>query len=157
MSDHDNKMLWGVSTWIFLHTMAARITDEGYMKLRGQLLSITKKICSNLPCPHCAQHATKFMNRVQPNSIPNKLVYQSMLFQFHNAVNMRLGKPPFPLEKLEEYKTRHLGIALQNFLTFYAKRYNGTIQAGIQSTEIIRRRIAISVRQWVLKNWGYFR
>ena len=116
MSDHDNKMLWGVSTWIFLHTMAARITDKGYIKLRGQLLSITKKICSNLPCPHCAQHATKFMNRVQPNSIPNRLVYQSMLFQFHNSVNMRLGKPPFPLEKLEEAALKNMETLKVDFL-----------------------------------------
>ena len=157
MSDNDNKMLWGVSTWIFLHTMAARISELGYKKLRGQLLAITKRICSNLPCPHCAHHAREFMRKVHPRSLPNKTVFQSMLFQFHNSVNMRLGKQQFASEELTVYKTKHLGITLQNFLTFYAKRYNGTLQAGIQSTEIIRRRIAISIQQWIQKNWGYFK
>jgi len=46
---------------------------------------------------------------------------------------------------------------LQNFLTFFARRYNGTIQAGIQSTEIKRRRIAISVKDWIERNWTSFR
>ena len=149
-------MLWGKCTWTFLHTLAARISENGYIKLRPQLLSITKKICYNLPCPDCARHATIFMGKVTINSIPNKVVFQSMLFQFHNSVNMRLGKAQFTLEELKIYKKNNLGISLQNFLTFYAKRYNGTIQAGIQSTEIIRRRIAISVLEWVRKNWNYF-
>ena len=136
--------------------MAARIRKESYPYLKGQLLAVVKQICYNLPCPECARHATQFMRNVHLASLPNKTVFISMLFQFHNSVNARLGKRQYTLEDLKEYKNRNIGIDLQNFLTFYAKRYNGTLQAGIQSTELIRRRIAISVRAWLQKNWLHF-
>ena len=156
MSNEGNKMLWGVSTWRLFHTMAARIREESYPYLKGQLLAVVKQICYNLPCPECARHATQFMRNVHLASLPNKTVFISMLFQFHNSVNARLGKRQYTLEDLKEYKNRNIGIDLQNFLTFYAKRYNVTLQAGIQSTELIRRRIAISVRAWLQKNWLHF-
>ena len=156
MSNEGNKMLWGVSTWRLFHTMAARIREESYPYLKGQLLAVVKQICYNLPCPEWARHATQFMRNVHLSSFPNRTVFISMLFQFHNSVNARLGKRQYTLEDLKEYKNRNIGIDLQNFLTFYAKRYNGTLQAGIQSTELIRRRIAISVRAWLQKNWLHF-
>ena len=156
MSNEGNKMLWGVSTWRLFHTMAARIREESYPHLKGELLAVVKQICYNLPCPDCARHATRFMNGVNLATLPNKTVFISMLFQFHNSVNARLGKQQYTLEDLKVYNKRNLGIDLQNFLTFYARRYNGTLQAGIQSTELIRRRIAISVRAWLQKNWLHF-
>jgi len=157
MSDNENSMLWGKSTWILFHTMAARISEDAYPKLYLQLLSIVKNICSNLPCPHCREHAVAWMIRVKSSGITNKDLFISMLYQFHNSVNARTGKPQFKHKSLEQYKKNNLGIALQNFLTFFARRYNGTIQAGIQSTEIKRRRIAISVKDWIERNWTSFR
>ena len=156
MSDNDNKMLWGRCTWILFHVLAARINEKSYPSLKGEILGIINQVCKNLPCPDCASHATNFINIVKLQTVPTKQLLKSMLFQFHNQVNRRLNKRQFTLKELEVYDRYNLGIAIQNFLTFYAKRYNGTLQAGIQSTELRRRRIAISVHEWFKKNWHHF-
>ena len=79
-----------------------------------------------------------------------------MLFVFHNRVNRKLGKPQFHHSNLLIHKKNNLGIVIQNFVTFFAKRYNGTIQAGITSTEITRRNIASRIAGWFKGNWKYF-
>ena len=156
MSENENKMLWGKSTWILLHTLAARIKESEYPRLKAELFAIMRQICANLPCPDCAKHAREFIGIVRIETIPTRILFNSMLYQFHNNVNLRIGKGQVGIQVLEGYKAYNLGIALQNFLTFYAKRYNGTIRAGVTSTEVIRRRIAISVHEWIRKHWGSF-
>ena len=156
MSENQNKMLWGKSTWILLHTLAAQIKDSEYQRLKVELFSIVRQICANLPCPDCAKHAREFIGIDRVETIPTKVLFNSMLHQFHNSVNHRIGKRKVGIQVLHEYNTYNLGIALQNFLTFYAKRYNGTLSAGIVSTEIIRRRVAITTHEWLKKHWGCF-
>lgn len=156
MSQSENRVLWGKSVWMLFHTLAAKVNVEEYKVLKYELLAILRQICFNLPCPDCAIHASRFISAVRIETIPTKDLFKSMLFQFHNQVNQRIGKQYFTIQELDRYEKYSLGISLQNFLTFYAKRYNGTIQAGIMSTEIKRRRIAISVKQWFGKNWTAF-
>ncbi len=93
---------------------------------------------------------------MHPDSVPNKREFRAMLFVFHNSVNARIGKPKYHHSRLIEHKNANMGIVLQNFLTFFAKRYNGTIQAGITSTEMARRRISSRVAGWFKSNWAYF-
>ena len=150
----EKKMMWGRATWIFLHTMAEKINPDFYKRNRYMILDMVKKICYNLPCPYCASHATQFMNTVKPDSVPNKREFRAMLYVFHNSVNKRTGKPQYDHRYLIEHRRRNMGIVLQNFITFYAKRYNRTIQTGVTSTEIYRRTIAKNVTGWFKSNWG---
>ena len=156
MSQDEKNLFWGKSTWMFFHTLAEKVDEEKYKVLKYELIAIVRQICSNLPCPECAAHASRFISTVRIETIPTKHLFKSMLFLFHNQVNARIGKPQFMSQQTSCYKHYSLGISLQNFLTFYAKRYNGTIQAGIMSTETKRRRIAISVNQWIKNNWTSF-
>jgi hypothetical protein len=150
------KTYWGRSTWELFHAMGEKINEDFYAKNNHMILNIVKQICKNLPCPDCARDATIFMNSVHPNSVPNKKEFRAMLFVFHNRVNRKLGKPQFHHSNLLTHKNNNLGIVIQNFVTFFAKRYNGTIQAGITSTEIARRNIASRIAGWFKGNWKYF-
>jgi len=151
-----NKMIWGKATWMLFHILAERINPVFYFNNKRQVLGLVKAICSKLPCPTCTTHAMRFMSRVNVSSVPTKTQFRAMLYYFHNKVNLRLGKPQFKFRDLTRYKTFNLGIALSNFLVFYAKRYNGTIQVGVTSTEIARRKIAQSALDWFKTSWRWF-
>ena len=83
------EMLWGEPTWFLFHTLAEKIKEEEFLNLRFELLGYIKKICGNLPCPTCAQHATKYLNGVNFNTIQTKKDLQFMLFSFHNDINKK--------------------------------------------------------------------
>lgn len=156
MSFNDNKIIWGNSTWILLHTIAARINENSYNILKGQLYGLFVNICSNLPCPECTNHANRFTNIVKLETIPTKQLFESMLFQFHNNVNARINKPQYKVENLVKYKQYNLGIVLQTFVNQYSKRYTSSLVAGIPSTERARRNIAYTVINWIKTNWRHF-
>jgi hypothetical protein len=156
MSEAKTKIRWGKSTWDLFHTLAEKIDADYYMKNRWQILDMIKKICFYLPCPDCAGHATRFLSKVKVESIPNKNQFRAMLFYFHNSVNARVGKQQFKFKHLDVYKNFNLGIALNNFIIYFAKRYNSTLRAGITSTEIDRKKIAHSVTIWFKTNWRNF-
>ena len=149
-------MLWGKSTWMLFHTIVERVDEQQYKTYKGQILSMIKHICNNLPCPECTEHAGRFINKVRIESVPTKQSMKLMLYQFHNQVNRRVRNSQFNMKDLDIYKKYNIGIVIQNFLTFYAKRYDGTLQGGRLSTELTRKRIANSVREWMRNNYKIF-
>ena len=70
---------WGPCTWYLFHSLAEKIKEEHFSDLRLGLLSIMKEICSSLPCPDCAGHATHFMTRLNVNRIQTKNDMKMML------------------------------------------------------------------------------
>ena len=64
--------VWGPPTWILFHTLIAKLTDDGFNTIGLQLFRYIKRICNNLPCPDCAQHATQFLSRVNMTTIKTK-------------------------------------------------------------------------------------
>ena len=156
MSENISKIRWGKCTWVLFHTIAEKVNASYYEKNRWVIFDMIRQICKFLPCPYCADHATQFLSNVKIESVSNKQQFRAMLFCFHNSVNKRIGKPEFKYNGLAIYKNYNMGIALHNFLIFYAKRYNGTLQSGVTSTEMTRRKIAHSVTNWFRNNWANF-
>ena len=74
------EMLWGEPTWFLFHTLAEKIKEEEFLNLRGELLGYIQKICGNLPCPTCAEHASRHLNGINFNTIQTKEDLQFMLF-----------------------------------------------------------------------------
>jgi len=97
---------WGEITWIFLHTLSVRITEEQYTQHRPLLFDTLQTICKCLPCPECQQHAIFYM-RTKP-SPPTLLGFKTLIWEFHNAVNMTTNKRKYPIEILEIYKVVNL-------------------------------------------------
>ena len=94
-------MKWGEPTWFLFHTLAEKIKPEYYAELQKELLNLIYTICSNLPCPNCAKHATQYLNAVNFNTLTTKESLQLLLHRFHNEVNLRKGFAEFPLEQLK--------------------------------------------------------
>ena len=98
--NNPNKIRWGPPTWFLFHTLAHKIKEEHFSKIKFELLNNIAIICRNLPCPKCADHATQYMSKINVGAIQTKDDIKNMLFKFHNDVNMRTGAPMFEFNEL---------------------------------------------------------
>ena len=58
---------WANPTWFFFHTLIEKIHPNHYLVIKEEVMAYIKKICSMLPCPDCAQHATHYMTQITTN------------------------------------------------------------------------------------------
>lgn len=93
-----SKDVWGRATWIFMHHMVHALKEER-TDLIHPILNIIRKICRNLPCPECSDHATILLNSLNLNSIKTKHDLVRCLYEFHNKVNVRIKKREFTIEE----------------------------------------------------------
>ena len=86
------KWEWGPRGWKWLHVTAINyplkptLTDASIAHRR------IWNFVANLPCPECRDHATRFFHQ-RPPVLLSAGDLQVWVWRFHNAVNLRLGKP----------------------------------------------------------------
>lgn len=148
------SMKWGEPTWFLFHTLAEKIKPEYFQEVRVELLNIIYTICSNLPCPDCAKHATAYMNGINFNSITTKDHLRLMLFRFHNEVNRRKGFAEFPVEQLSEKYSRADTVKIIHYFMPFFEDKHGSIR--MIADDMHRARIALQLRAWFNKNIGVF-
>lgn len=113
---------WGPCTWYLFHTLAEKVKDESFPLIKESLISLIKRICSNLPCPECAGHAQQKMGTLNVNGIRSKRDLQLMLLSFHNEVNQRIKNPIFTEQQMDEkYKTAITSSIIQYFIQTWQK------------------------------------
>jgi hypothetical protein len=118
-----SKDTWGPATWTLFHTLAEKIQDKHFNEAKSDLLTFIKRICSNLPCPDCAAHATQYTSKLTPNHFTSKEQFKLFLFHFHNSVNIRTGKRPFMLEELNaKYSRANTFVVVPYFIKVYSYR-----------------------------------
>ena len=113
---------WANPTWFFFHTLIEKIHPNHYLIIKEEVMAHIKKICTMLPCPDCAEHATHFMHNIK--TPPTKEDCKKMLFIFHNAVNVRVKHPLYPIEGLSIYQHVNLKVCYQLFREQYIKKTN---------------------------------
>ncbi len=91
---------WGIPTWIFLHTLLAKVKPDKYDQIKLELLQHITAICNILPCPTCRQHASTYMERIKIFMLPTLDSFKKLLFDFHNHVNHRLNKKIYTYDYL---------------------------------------------------------
>jgi hypothetical protein len=128
-----SKDTWGPATWTLFHTLAEKIQDDQFNDAKSDLLTFIKRICSNLPCPDCAAHATQYTSKLTPNHFTSKEQFKLFLFHFHNSVNMRTGKRPYTLEELNaKYSRANTFVVVPYFIKVYSYR-NTNVRLMINS------------------------
>lgn len=147
------EMLWGQPTWFFFHTLAEKVKEEHFNKIRFELFSFIKQICNNLPCPDCARHATKYMNGINFHAILNKEQFKVMLFNFHNEVNIQKKYDTFDYADIVKYKSAvTINIVSHFFHHFNKKTYNVKLDiSGFHRNNLLKR-----MRDWMEINYYYF-
>ena len=146
---------WSIPTWIFFHTLAAKINEKFYKNNIKMILFIIKIICKNLPCSECSRHAFNFMKNVNENNVKTKKDLIEMFWTFHNSVNKRTGKIMFKKEDLGKYSRLRFDFVLVNFLNNYVSRF-GFLAGGHLSNLSNRKKIAYNLTNWMRYHWKHF-
>jgi hypothetical protein len=149
-------MKWGAPTWTLLHTLAEKIGDAEMNNLtfRTDFLNLIFSICTNLPCPSCAEHAKQTLNKLNYRAIRTRRDLKTMLFEFHNAVNARKGYRQFTREELDEkYARGNLPEIIYTFFHFYKDK---TRNQRYLATEMFRDRVIQRMQEWFVENQTRF-
>jgi hypothetical protein len=140
------KVKWGEPTWFLLHTLSVKVKESEFKNIRIDLLNRIYAICTNLPCPDCANHAQKYLDNINFNTIQTKEDLKMLLFIFHNHVNIKKGYPLFPYEKLDEkYSLAITNNIIKNFMVHFSDR-NRSLK--LLAGDLQRSQLCI-----ILKNW----
>jgi len=154
-SQKDTKtMRWGEPTWFLLHTIAEKVREESFQSMRVELLQIIYIICTNLPCPDCATHATTYLNGINFNAIQTKEQLKNMLFTFHNVVNARKGYTQFYRGDLDEKYSK--AVTLNIILNFMKYFENKTSNSHMMANNLYRTKAIVSIKSWFNNNMRYF-
>lgn len=143
--------IWGPPLWIFLHTISATISEEGYYAIGKQLFYFIVRIAKSLPCPDCSQHASDFLKNINPNSLVHKTDLVNMLYVFHNSVNKRKYKPLFYYPHMKYYERVSLIPAYNNFVSTYITNSSRLMNENLQ-----RKMLVLEINKWIVKNIRYF-
>lgn len=113
---------WANPTWFFFHTLIEKIHPDHYLLIKEEVMFHIKKICTMLPCPDCAEHATQFMRNVRTPTTKEEC--KKMLFFFHNSVNKNLKKPIYAYDALSMYQRVNLAVCYKLFREQFTKKTN---------------------------------
>ena len=144
--------VWGPPTWILFHTLIAKLTDDGFNTIGLQLFNYIKRICNNLPCPDCAQHATQFLSRVNMATIKTKDDLRNTMYIFHNMVNKRKKKPMYHVNDLEKYKSNNSVEKYNNFIMHFKTKGNMKLLAD----SFQRKLLVNDFKKWLMTNIRFF-
>ena len=145
------SMKWGEPTWYLFHTLAEKVKPEVFPAIRSELLNTIYTICTTLPCPDCAKHATAYMNGINFNAIQSKEQLKDMLFTFHNEVNKRKNFPLFQRSMLEsKYSSMNTVLVIQNFMMHYEDKHATAFR--MIADDFHRKRISSHLKQWFTAN-----
>ena len=145
---------WGPCTWYLFHSLAEKIKEEHFPALRLELLGIIKQICSSLPCPECAGHATQYMTRLNANRVRTKNDMKMMLLSFHNEVNTKHNKPIFNETQLnEKYSKARTNEVIKYFFQVWNTPNRNP---KMMSNSLHKNLITTTFINWWKKNYLYF-
>jgi len=148
------KMKWGEPTWFLFHTLACKVKEDCFQKVRGDLLNHIYSICANLPCPMCANHAMEYMKNINFNTIRTKQDLIDMLYVFHNAVNKKKNFPQFPHADLEsKYSKAVTKNIIFNFLYHFQDKHKSV---HMIANDMFRTRQVEALKEWFNKNYSCF-
>jgi len=143
---------WGPPTWMFIHTLCAKVREESFPQIGNNLIFILIQICNNLPCPECAQHAKQFWAKVKTNNVKTKTDLINLMFVFHNMINKRKHLMPFRYQNLVYYNTKNV---VQTFNVF-ARNFNTKGNMNLINESFHRGMMLTSLRKWLMTNLGNF-
>lgn len=116
---------WGKNVWYLFHSLAYKIKESNFNKIKNDIIYVIKTVSTNLPCQECSLHAANELNKVQFNNINSKEELKKFLFNFHNHINKKLNKPCFEYSELDKkYSQANFNIIYNNFFIIFSSKSN---------------------------------
>ena len=153
-----SKSVWGPCVWYLFHTLAYKAVPENFAEIKTELIQYIQRICANLPCPECTQHATEYMRQHSRvlSMITTKDQLHQFLVDFHNVVNARKQKPRFTYEQADaKYKLAKTSDVVQYFFKIYGERSNGgNLKLFVNGFQ--KQLLLSDFSAWMVRNYGKF-
>lgn len=146
------KAVWGPCVWYLFHTVAHHIKEDHpkFETAKNEFIAFSFRIATNLPCPECSQHATAYISKITPQMIKTKHDLKMLYINFHNAVNIRKGKPLFTLEEADaKYKNANIKLIIEYFFQIYGKK---TINIKLMINNFHKDILLSEFRTWSVQN-----
>jgi len=153
-----SKSVWGPCVWFLFHTLAYKAVPENFAEIKTELIQYIQRICANLPCPECTQHAMQYMKTHERAlmQISTKDQLHHFLVDFHNAVNVRKQKPRFTYEEADDkYKRAKTCDIVQYFFKVYGERSNGG-NLKMFTNGFQKQLLLSDFSAWMVRNYGKF-
>jgi hypothetical protein len=146
---------WGEPIWTLLHTLSCKIREEYFAIKKEELLQNVVRICTNLPCPTCSNHAREYLNQyLNLQYIRTKEDLKNFFFHFHQMVNIRKHYALYNRENLEaDYQQKSTVDVFNRFYVAYLKNYQ--LERDMVNS-MFRRSVAILVKDWFKNNLYIF-
>lgn len=97
------KAEWGPLIWKVLHCITIKIKDNEFINEREKIIQIITGICSNLPCPQCASHASGLIKKYKLKNMKTKNDIIKFVYLIHNQVNKKLKKQTYSFDNIQIY------------------------------------------------------
>ncbi len=99
---------FGPHYWYMLHNMSLNYQMNPTRVARQKMRAFVEVLPYLLPCRNCSEHAKEFMASADLNkALTNRKTLFTFMWNFHNHVNKRLGKPQMSFkDALELYKSK---------------------------------------------------
>ena len=157
------RMAWGPVTWRLLHTMAAKMREDLFLEAPGkrkEWLEVIYAICTNLPCPDCANHSKQHLNSIQfLRTDLSKSQLQKVLFDFHNKVNQRKGIRQLAREEADAMYADADAAALREALASFFFHFGNSRKnflPKMMSDDLFRQGVIVSLKSWIAANLRFF-
>ena len=147
------KSVWGPCIWKTIHTLTVKIKDSEFNNQKKGLIDIIYRICTNLPCPMCSNHAKTTLDGMNFNSLRTKQQIKITLFNFHNLLNKQKGYPIFTESELSKYSNADLKLISVNFFNAYIDKNNNL---KMMNQNMYRNMIIKEITAWFTKNYNCF-
>jgi len=152
------KSVWGPCVWFLFHTLAYKAVPENFAEIKTELIQYIQRICANLPCPECTQHATEYMKQHSRvlSLITTKDQLHQFLVDFHNVVNVRKQKPRFTYEQADaKYKLAKTSDVVQYFFKIYGERSSGgNLKLFVNGFQ--KQLLLSDFSAWMVRNYSKF-
>ena len=110
--------VWGPVAWRILHGIGAKAGTIQNPKMKidenREALWLMSHLEYIIPCPECRQHILAYRKKTGLPSFSGEIGI--WLFNFHNAVNERLGKPTVTEYTQQLGKVNNIGILWKEYL-----------------------------------------
>jgi hypothetical protein len=96
--------IWGPSAWKFLHAMSFAYPENPSAEHKQAVLNLFASLKYLLPCGECCAHyCSSYDSDTLKKSLGSKDEFSKWLVDFHNSVNLRLGKPIYEYNDARQY------------------------------------------------------
>jgi hypothetical protein len=86
---------WGPALWHFLHTVSFNFPPRPTKEQQIEYFTFFKSIGYVLPCKYCRDSYQALTADLDLNVFRSRMTLSKWLYDFHNVVNAKVGKPAY--------------------------------------------------------------